>query len=176
MGDQMIEKAYILPTGGEILDGTVLDTDSPMIMGELLRMNPGLMITRLPPIDDDKKAIAGCIQSLADSGADLIVLVGGSGGGHRHSPTLGFDFTHTAIENLLENPYFTSLYGKNGHMWCRLACGFLGKALLINLPGPFIEAQAAIRAFVLALKDHGFSPGSINEYMAHAVRDTYPAT
>jgi len=170
----MISKAYILPTGDEMREGVVLDTDSPMIMGELLRMNACCTITRMPPVIDEQGEIIGQIRALSDSGADLIILIGGSGGGHRHSPTLGRDFTHSGMEEILKDCFSTSLYGKNGHLWCKLVCGFLNKTLLINLPGPFVEAQAAIGAFRLTVMEHGLSPKYINERMAQAVKEQYP--
>lgn len=171
----MIGRAYILPTGGELREGTVLDTDSPMIMQELLTMNGCCEVTRVVPVPDMQDEIVRQVRALAESGADLIILVGGSGGGHRHSPTLGHDFTHTGMDELLEDACSTALYGKNGHLWSKLVCGFLGKTFLINVPGPFQEAQAAMRAFRLAIEEHGLSPRHINAQMAQAVKEQYHA-
>ena len=45
-------------------------------------------VTRTAPIIDEEDAIFKRICEAAETGADLIVLIGGSGGGHRFSKTL----------------------------------------------------------------------------------------
>lgn len=80
-------------------------------------------------------------------GAELAIFIGGSGGGHRYSATLGRDYTHSALDRLLEGVAARSIYGQNGHLWSRLLCGTRRGARVINLPGPYVEAEAAIRAF-----------------------------
>ena len=166
----MIEKAAILPTGDEIRNGMVLDTDSSEVMRQLVRLNPCVWITRYPPLLDNSNDIAEEILSVAREN-HLVVLIGGSGGGHRFSPTLGKDYTHTALEMVLENARSKQLFGKNGHLWCKLVCGKIGGALIINLPGPFVEAKAAMEAFC---KNSGADIETINTAMAEAVLRQYP--
>jgi molybdopterin biosynthesis enzyme MoaB len=140
-------RVLIIPTGDEIRRGVVLDTDSPMIRGVLAAARPGCDIARAQPVADDEEAIAAFVGAMADDGLDLIVLIGGSGGGSRHSPTLARDVTHSALNRILSPKYGSSLYGWNGHLWSRLVCGRRGNALVINVPGPYQEAKAAIEAF-----------------------------
>ena len=64
------------------------------------------------------------------------------------------------------------LFGKNGHLWSCLVCGRLGDALVLNLPGPFVEASAAIEAFVKNAASDNLE--TINAAMAEAVRKQYP--
>ena len=90
-------KAYILPTGNEILEGIVRDLDAPEMMRQIVAEWPDAEVTRTAPIIDEEDAIFKRICEAAETGADLIVLIGGSGGGHRFSKTLGRDFTHTAL-------------------------------------------------------------------------------
>ena len=92
----MISRAFIIPTGNEIKDGTVLDLDCPRIMEQLVRLNPEMVVTRLAPVVDVEANIVETMQRCLDERAELIVLVGGSGGGHRFSSTLGKDYTHSA--------------------------------------------------------------------------------
>jgi len=166
----MIEKAAILPTGDEIRNGVVLDTDSSEAMRQLIRLNPCVRITRYPPLLDDSDDIAEEILSAAVEN-DLVVLIGGSGGGHRFSSTLGKDYTHTALEAVLKEARSKELYGKNGHLWCKLVCGRIGRTLVVNLPGPFVEARAAMEAFC---KNSNADSGKINAAMAEAVLEQYP--
>lgn len=169
----MISRAFLLPTGGEIRDGTVLDLDCPRIMEQLVRMNPEMVITRLAPLLDVEENIAAAMQRCVDEGAELIVLVGGSGGGHRFSDRLSEDYTHSAMERWLEQKTSKQIYGKNGHMWTNLVCGTKDGCLVVNVPGPLREAAAAIEAFV---KSAGEPPDifAINQAMTEAVLAQYP--
>lgn len=169
----MISKAMIIPTGNEIKDGTVLDLDCPRIMEELIRLNPEMVVTRLAPIVDVEETIVETMQTCWEAQADLIVLVGGSGGGHRFSETLGRDYTHSAMEMWLDRKVSYEIYGKNGHMWSKLVCGMKGACFIINVPGPVMEASAAIKAFVQSMREGG-DIRQINQNMARAVMAQYP--
>lgn len=168
-----IETIYILPTGNEIQNGVVLDLDSPEVMGQLLRAWPRAEVTRLCPLADEEEAILEKLREVAALRPDLIVLIGGSGGGHRHSDSLGKDYTQSALELYLKDKSVREIYGKNGHLWCKLLCGRMGNCLLINVPGPFHEARAAIGAFIAAAGQGG-GLKEINQAMAEAVFSQYP--
>ncbi|MEL7625127.1 MAG: molybdopterin-binding protein [Clostridiales bacterium] len=170
----MIEKAVILPTGQEICDGLVIDTDSPEVMLQLLKLNPLCCVERRPPLADREDVIAEAIKEAA--AADLVILIGGSGGGHRFSSTLCEDYTHSAMELMLQDCFSRSIYGKNGHLWCKLVCGRLQEALVINLPGPYVEAKAAMEAFVRSYEEGVRDLDTINRQMTEAVLAQYPAS
>lgn len=169
----MIDKAAIIPTGDEIRTEIVLDTDSPMIMQVLLGLNGRCNITRNEPIDDSENLIIDCIKGYLNQNVDLIVLIGGSGGGHRYSTTLGKDFTHSSLDAILDEKYSTELYGKNGHMWSKLICGIIDNTMIVNVPGPFQEARAAIEAFKIAYEENEQDLKNINSKMAEAVKAKY---
>lgn len=169
----MINKAIIIPTGDELKSGIVLDTDSPMIMQVLLSMNGNCLIIRNEPISDSEDLIINCIEKYINENVDLIVLIGGSGGGHRYSDTLGKDFTHTSLESILEEKHFVELYGKNGHLWSKLICGIINETMIINVPGPYQEAKAAIEAFKKTYEQNSKDFKQINLSMAEAVKSKY---
>ena len=169
----MISKAIIIPTGDELRAGIVLDTDSPMIMQVLLSMNGSCNITRNEPLLDSENIIIDCIKGYVLNKVDLIILIGGSGGGHRYSSTLGKDFTHSSLDMILEEKYFSELYGKNGHMWSKLICGTIGNTVVINVPGPYQEAKAAIEAFKKAYEKDNKDLKQINIDMTEAVKAEY---
>lgn len=171
----MFSKALIIPTGDELAAGIVLDTDSPAIMQKLLEINGGAQVTRISPVLDRESAISDTIIRFADNGYDLIVLIGGSGGGHRFSTTLGKDFTHSSLDSILEEKYEGELYGKNGHMWSKLVIGKIHHTLVLNVPGPYEEATATIHAFKESyLKDYD-DLCSINKNMLTALKAKYGA-
>lgn len=167
-------QAIILPTGDEIASGIVQDTDSPMVEAVIRHLCPSCRITRKAPAADRESDICTMINQAARD-SDLIILIGGSGGGHRYSRSLACDFTHSAMELVLEDAVASSLYGKNGHLWSRLVCGRLQGALVVNLPGPFREARAAMEAFAVAWEAGRRTLKEINEAMARAVAEQYGA-
>ncbi|MBQ6274411.1 MAG: hypothetical protein IJK63_09335 [Oscillospiraceae bacterium] len=169
-----MKRVFLLPTGDEIRNGLVLDTDSPAILERILHSYPEAQVCRLPPELDDEDAILRRIVTLAAEAPDLILLIGGSGGGHRHSSTLGKDYTHSALEQCLRPAFSSEIYGKNGHLWTRLICGKWENTLVVNVPGPYVEACAAADAFLAA---YGAGKGlrEINHAMAEAVYAQYPA-
>ena len=142
-----MKEVVIIPTGDEIIDGTVLDTNSPAIIGSLLKMEPLCEIHRIAPVADNLDAICEAVDIWVKRGVSLVVIIGGSGGGRRFSSTLSEDYTHNALESLLDEKVSREIWGKNGHMWCKLVCGKKSDTLVINVPGPHVEAVAAFEAF-----------------------------
>ncbi|GFI61560.1 hypothetical protein IMSAG049_00719 [Clostridiales bacterium] len=171
----MFTKAIIIPTGDELASGIVLDTDSPAIMSRLLQINGNAFVGRCAPVIDIQQSILDTIESFVYQGFDLVVLIGGSGGGHRHSTTLGKDFTHSALDSILEDKHICELYGKNGHMWSKLVIGKLKNALVFNVPGPYAEATATINAFAETYLKNSRDLESINKSMMEALRAQYGA-
>ena len=164
------KKAFLIPTGDELASGLVLDTDSPMLMQQIIKQAPSCMVTRYPVTLDDAGSIAGRIREAASQNADLVILIGGSGSGHLHSEILGKDCTGESMDSALDTVTSTALYGKNGHMWSRLVCGRLDDTLVVNVPGPYTEAEAACAALLEHLDE---SLETINQAMAAAVKRCY---
>ncbi|MDD5922917.1 MAG: molybdopterin-binding protein [Eubacteriales bacterium] len=171
----MIEKVFILPTGDEIKNGTVRDLDAPEIMSLVVREFPEAEVTRVCPLLDTEDTIFRKIVEAAESKPDLIILIGGSGGGHRFSKTLGKDYTHTALSHYLDEYASHEIYGKNGHMWSKLVCGKKDGTIVINVPGPFVEAKAAAEAF-LSSYEEGVDLEEVALAMANAVLAQYPVS
>ncbi len=172
----MVSTAYIIPTGDEICNGVVQDLDSPEIMAQIVRAYPVAEVTRICPLVDQEGEIFSKIWEIAEQKEpDLIVLIGGSGGGHRFSSTLGKDFTHLALERYLEQKVSREIYGKNGHLWCKLVCGKKGPTLIVNVPGPYQEAKAAMEACLKELAKES-TVKDICKAMAEAIYAQYPAT
>lgn len=168
-----MKSIYILPTGDEIRNGIVLDLDSPEIIEQAVCAYPTAQVTRLCPILDEEDAIFKKLEEITNKSPDLIVLIGGSGGGHRFSKSLGKDFTHTALEKYLDENSSHEIYGKNGHMWTKLICGKKHNTIIINVPGPYVEAKVAFEAFLKAFRQDK-SLDAISLSMAEAVLAEYP--
>jgi molybdopterin biosynthesis enzyme MoaB len=168
----MLREAIIIPTGDELRSGIVKDTDSPEIMSRLTARYPCCRVTRTAPVADIEDSIMQEIGNWVQQGAGLIVLIGGSGGGGRYSGNLADDRTHGALERFLESKASTEIYGQNGHMWCKLVCGKKSATLVLNVPGPFVEARAAFEAFLRLYPTDDLR--AINKAMIEAVLAQYP--
>lgn len=170
----MINKAIIIPTGDEILNGTVLDTNSPAIMTLILERFPGCEVKRLTPSIDNENTIINKLKRSIEQKADLIFIIGGSGGGHRFIPHAARDFTHTAIMKMLPNSCYKEIYGKNGHMWSKLIVAKEGNSLIINVPGPYVEAIAAAEVALDSILHGKTDPEILVEKTSEVVSRQYP--
>ncbi len=171
--EKELRRVFIAPTGDEIFGGIVRDIDSPELMSQTLAAFPQAEVTRITPILDVENTILETIEALRGQDPDLIVLIGGSGGGHRFSKSLGKDFTHSALGKYLDEYSSHEIYGKNGHMWSKLIIGKKEHTILINVPGPYVEAKAAYAAFLQGLES-GLEIKELNRAMAEAVLALYP--
>lgn len=169
----MFNLVHILPTGDELRSGIILDTDSPMLLKHILKMNGNCAIKRFAPTADRLEDITEQIRISLVENPDLMILIGGSGSGHHYSEILGKDVTHAGMERLLTDFCSTELYGKNGHMWSKLICGKLDNTLMINVPGPYVEAEAVMKAFCLAVSRGIEKPKELNRMMVKAVTIQY---
>ncbi|AEE90350.1 Molybdopterin binding domain protein [Tepidanaerobacter acetatoxydans Re1] len=171
----MTSKAIIIPTGDEILNGTVVDTNSPAIMALILERFPGCEVTRITPSVDNETTIITKLKRAIEEKADLIFIIGGSGGGHRFIPNAARDFTHTAILKMFPNSCFKEIYGKNGHLWSKLIAAKESNSLLVNVPGPYVEAVAAAEAALDSILKGETDPQIIVERTSEAVSRQYPS-
>lgn len=140
-----MEEVIIIPTGDEIKNGLVLDTNSPRIMELVLGCWPACRIVRAVPAEDVKEEIQKEIRGWG-SGQGLIFLTGGSGGGRAFNSDLAVDCTHTAVEELLESSEAVEIIGSNGHLLAKIVVGKYEDKLLVTLPGPTVEAVGGAKA------------------------------
>ncbi|MFW6286351.1 MAG: molybdopterin-binding protein [Candidatus Sumerlaeota bacterium] len=170
-----IERAAIVCTGDEVVDGIIVDTDTPAIRKILLEHYPQCSIEAIPPVRDRREAIERAMRRMVSDGMDLGILVGGSGGGRRYDPALAVDCTHEAMRALLDQEATRDLMGYNGHLWARCVAGRKGQTLFFNVPGPQVEAEAAARAGICYLhQKEAVDFEALAETIASAVRTQYP--
>ena len=169
------ETPYIalIPTGDEVVSGLIIDTDSPALMGEALRRWPGSSILRHPPVKDSEDGITGAVKEQVEAGAWLVVIIGGSGGGHRFTDTLAPDYSCGALRALFPEAATGEVWGSNGHLFSAMSVARHDGGWAINVPGPQAEAVAAFRAAVDGIES-GREPDRIAEEMAKAVARQYP--
>ncbi|WP_227765252.1 molybdopterin-binding protein [Zhaonella formicivorans] len=169
----MLKKAVIIPTGDEIFEGIVIDTNSPALMGLLLEYFPAIEVKRKRPTPDRAGAIQDAVSEAVKSDADLVLITGGSGGGQKYDPSLARDCTHSAILKMVPQAASKEIYGLNGHLWSKLVVGRINNTLIITLPGPTVEALAGGRAAVEAIRQN-MSEEQIVAAVAEAVLMQFP--
>jgi molybdopterin biosynthesis enzyme MoaB len=170
----MINSAAIIPTGDEIVDGTVVDTNSPAIMDILLNNFPTCKIICTKPVVDIEEEIISKIKWCFDQSIELVVLIGGSGGGNFFLPELQTDVTHSALIKFLQNYAVREIFGNNGHLWARIVAGFKDKSCFINVPGPYKEAIAGINGAVKVFKKKNCDPAILAQSITDEVINQYP--
>lgn len=174
-GLTLLKKVSIIPTGNEINNGVVIDTNSPAIMQIILENFPQCEVTREKPVVDKENKIVEKIDECVSKDSDLVIIIGGSGGGYRFDSTLAEDYTHTAMIKYLSEFTAREIYGKNGHLWSKIVYGRKDSTIVTNVPGPYVEAVAAAKALIKSLKDDSKDIDPICEDMANAVLNNYPS-
>jgi len=170
----LFDKVSILPTGNEICSGIVIDTDSVAIREIVLDNFPDCYVYRLEPVSDNEDEIREALENRIKLKDDLVILIGGSGGGHRFVSTLGKDYTHSTLTGFLPQYSWREIYGMNGHLWSKLVVGKKEKTIVFNVPGPHVEAIAATNACMDCIKKQCFDLETIVSEVAKAVLSQYP--
>lgn len=171
----LLEKVSIIPTGNEIYNGVVIDTNSPAIMELVLEDFPKCEIIRSKPVIDKENKIIERIDNFVNEDRDLVIIIGGSGGGHRFDPSLAEDYTHGAMIKYLTKYTAMEIYGKNGHLWSKIVFGQKNNTMITNVPGPYVEALAATEILMSHLINNITDYNKICQGMAKAVLNNYPS-
>lgn len=166
-----MKKVAIIPTGDEIRSGLVVDTNSPVIMAIILEKYPRANIERVVPVKDKTRDLYDQIYNRRTF--DLIVVIGGSGGGKKYDPNLAEDITHIVLDDILEKKHIKEIYGFNGHLWSRLVIGMLGNLLVFNVPGPMVEAEIVTKVAIESLSKN-LELADIANIMAKSLIEKYP--
>ncbi len=170
----MIRRAHILPTGDELVNGWVADTSSTAIASVLRSVFPWCDIQCLPPVRDSETRIVAQIDRSLATGIDLLVVSGGSGGGHRHLPELAMDLTHSALTGRFPEAAHRDIYGSSGHLWCRVVAAEYDGALILSVPGPHVGAVSAMEGAVRALVSDRRDLADLAEALVQGVLQSYP--
>ena len=174
VGATRMSRATIIPTGDEVLDGTVNDVNSPAIECALRAAFPDCEVVRAAPCRDRRDEILTSLNRALADGVDFVVLVGGTGGGGTCAPSLATDLTSETVAGRLPGAESTELRATNGHLLSRIVVGAEGRTTVLTVPGPHVEAVAAAQAAVDALMEGQTTPRALCRRIARAVLEQYP--
>jgi molybdenum cofactor synthesis domain-containing protein len=144
------KRVIVFSTGGEVADGQIEDTNTPVITQCLAA--EGYKVTQGPTLKDDELIIAARLREAADYGGyGLIMTTGGVGAEDK-------DHTVEAVKALdpeAATPYIcrfeigTGRHVKDG---IKIAVGQYNGTLIVALPGPNDEVKASLDVLVDGLK------------------------
>lgn len=169
-----MNRAVVIPTGDEIVDGTVRDVNSPAIENALRAAYPGCRVVHTPPCRDRGDDIRSALEDALVGSPDLVIFIGGTGGGGTCAPALATDLTSNTVADRLPGAEATELRATNGHLLSKIVVGRQGQTTVMTVPGPHVEAVAAVRAAVDGLLEECTDPRQLCRRMAQAVLQQYP--
>lgn len=139
------KRVLILSTGAEVVDGSIVDTNSATITERLEPL--GYRCERGEALHDDVDLIAGRIRMGIAKGFGLVITTGGVGAESK-------DCTVEAVckvDRQASTPYlahFSPNGGRHVKDGVRIAVGRYEGARIVSLPGPNDEVSAALDALV----------------------------
>ncbi|HEY7676640.1 MAG TPA: molybdopterin-binding protein, partial [Candidatus Methylomirabilis sp.] len=145
----MARRAVVFPTGGEVQQGIIQDTNTDLIAGRLLRH--GFRVAAGPPLPDDAETIGGAIRRAAEEGYGLVITTGGLGAEDKDQTVEGI----LRVDPGAATPYLARFQrgtGRHVKDGVRIAVGQLGEALIVALPGPNEEVRVGLDVLLDGLR------------------------
>lgn len=167
MKDEIVEsikkRVIVFPTGFEIINGMIEDTNTPLIRKEL--ESQGYKVTEGDPIADDSDQIAYNILNALLDGYGLIITTGGVGAEDKDKTVEAV----LKIDQSASTPYIvkcekgTGRHVKDG---VKIAVGSSGESLVVSLPGPNDEVKIGLNKLM-----EGLSAGLSKDELATIIAD-----
>lgn len=151
MKDRISKRAIVFPTGFELKQNLIEDTNTPYLK-ELLEQN-GYKVKVGDVIEDDIDDMVYKLSDAVSQGFGLIITTGG----------VGAEDKDKTVESILEidseasTPYivkFKQGTGRHVKDGVRIAVGTVGLSMLVSFPGPNDEVRLASEVLIDALKNN----------------------
>ena len=155
-------RAIIFPTGFELQQGLIEDTNTPFLKG--LLEDAGYKVTVGEVMADDLGDIVEKLSDALNRGFGLIVTSGGVGAEDKDHTVEGI----CAIDKNAATPYvvkFTKGTGRHVKDGVRIGVGQEGLSLMVSLPGPHDEVELAAPVLLRGLAE-GWGKNTLAEQLA----------
>lgn len=167
--EAFLKRARIFPTGTEVMSRVIEDTNSPYIKDELERQGYHATIGDILP--DDMVAISNAIEDALYDAHGLVITTGGVG-------AEGKDQTVEATLRLdasASTPWVVKYEqtGRHVKQGVRIGVGQVGKALIVNLPGPNDEVRDCIPVLLSALEQGERDKSVLAEMLAAKLKSRH---
>lgn len=156
-------RAIVFPTGFELQQGLIEDTNTPYLKAELEKN--GYIVTVGEIIPDDEDALYEVLSDAVSRGFGLIVTSGGVGAEDKDHTVEGIhrvDET-AAMPYIVKYQQGTGRHVKDG---VRIGVGRVGLSTLVSLPGPHDEVEMAAPVMIRLLNE-----GCSKEVLAGTLAD-----
>lgn len=133
-------RAIIFPTGQEVIERNIEDTNTPFLTKVLTDL--GCKVTKGRPLEDSLEHIIGALHEAVDMGYGLVITTGGVGAEDKDHIVEAI----LALDSKASTPYivhYTAGHGRHKKGGVRIAVGRLDWTTLVALPGPHDEVQIA---------------------------------
>lgn len=168
MRDRLARTVVVFPTGTELANGQIKDTNSPAIRERLTA--EGFSVSQGMPLKDDEYHISANLRQRAEEGYGLVVTTGG----------VGAEDKDRTIEAVLMvdpeaaiSPIVTYELGVGRHVHkntVRIAVGRMFDTLIVALPGPTDEVLLGLDALVAGLAGAESGKVEMAEKIANVLR------
>jgi molybdopterin biosynthesis enzyme MoaB len=168
ISDRISRRAIIFPSGFEVKQGLIQDTNSPYIKERLAQ--EGFFVTLGDVLEDNLEDIAFALSRAVSQGFGLIITTGG----------VGAEQKDRMVEALLKldpraaTPYIIRYEkGKGRHEkdGVKIGVAYVKPSLLVALPGPHEEVKIGVDVILDGLKK-----GQTKEDLALSLAEKYIAT
>lgn len=168
---KVARRAIVFPTGFELLEGRIQDTNTPYLKAELEKR--GYSVTVGQVIDDDPALLHDRLSDALSRGFGLILTTGGVGAEDK-------DHTVEAIHRLdpqAARPYivkFAKGTGRHVKDGVRIGVGSEGPSLMVALPGPHDEVVLASDVLFQGLEE-GWDKQTLAQRLAAVLAEKWKA-
>jgi molybdenum cofactor synthesis domain-containing protein len=163
----MARRAMVFPTGKEVQQGLIRDTNTDLIATRLRQC--GFRVAAGPPLPDDAETIGGALRRAVGDGYGLVITTGGVGAERKDQTVEGI----CRIDPTAATPYvmrFQQGTGRHVKDGVRIVVGQLDTALIVALPGPNEEVRVALEVLVGGLRA-GLGKIELAEALAARLRE-----
>ncbi len=167
--ERLARRVIVFPTGNEVCDGLIEDTNTPLITEKLA--SEGYTVHAGPALRDDAHLIAEAFHRAADAAYGLVITTGG----------VGAEKKDRTIEALLlvdpgaPTPYllkFTKGTGRHTKDGVRVGVGEVGSTRIVFIPGPTGEVGLCLGVIAEGLAQH-LRKEALAEKLAQALRQRF---
>lgn len=146
----VLHRAIVFPTGFELQQGLIRDTNTPFIKKQL--EENGYRVTVGEIMADDLWDIQQKLEDALNRGFGLIVTSGGVGAEDKDKTVEAI----SAVDQSAATPYivkFKKGTGRHVKDGVRIGVGKEGMSLMVSLPGPHDEVELAMPVLLRGLKE-----------------------
>ena len=166
-----IERAFlnrvkVFPTGSEVINGAIKDTNSPLIKQEFEKR--GYEVSIGEPIPDEETTIANITENAIYQGYGIVITTGGVGAEEKDKTIEATErLDPTAAVRWIVKYQKTGRHIKEG---VRIGVGKVGKALIVNLPGPTDEVKNCLEVILDEMETRCYDKETIASLLASKLK------